>query len=87
MDTEVLFRDEQDIQPPQHLYTADTKRKRNIYTDLAPANFVACQEDIWQPLPQTVDDGGDKEIKVRFITNALPSKSTLFHLYTSAAAG
>lgn len=65
MDTEVLFRDEVDIQPPAALYTAETKRQQNIYKELPAANFIPCQEDIWQPLPDTNNGDGVAEVKVK----------------------
>jgi len=65
MDNEVLFRDEVDIQPPAALYTVETKKAKNIYKELPPANFIPCQEDIWQPLPDTADADGEQEIKVK----------------------
>ena len=50
---EVLFRDTKDIQPPAESY--EFKLTENIYRALEPAQFVACPEDIWQPL-KTADD-------------------------------
>lgn len=65
MDNEVLFRDEVDIQPPAALYEPATKKSQNIYKQLPQANFIPCPEDIWQPLPKTLDDDGIVEVKVR----------------------
>ena len=64
---EILFRDSRDIQPPVSSI-ADAKAKgpqANVYADLDPALFVACQEDIWQPVAKNVLEGGETEIKVR----------------------
>ena len=60
---EVLFRDTKDIQPPAESY--EFKLTENIYRALEPAQFVACPEDIWQPLKTADDEFGVQEIKVR----------------------
>jgi hypothetical protein len=36
-----------------------------MYASLDPALFVACQEDIWQPLPKTQGDTGEHELKLK----------------------
>ena len=63
--TEVLFRDRRDIQPPQSSYEQGRGTSDNIYAALDPAQFVPCQEDIWQPLPKQEHEGGETAIKVR----------------------
>ena len=60
---EVLFRDMIDIQPPVGAY--ERRKTENIYTHLEPAQFVACPEDIWQPLHQGQEEGGAADVKVR----------------------
>ena len=59
---EVLFRDAREVQPPK---PADGKDVGNIYKNVEPAQFIACQEDIWQPLPEVAAEDGSMMIKVR----------------------
>ena len=58
---EVLFRDSHDIQPPAEAY--EQKLTENIYANLGAAHFVACPEDIWQPLSKDEQEFGEQEIK------------------------
>ena len=63
--TEVLFRDSRDIQPPVAAYEdAPAASRPNMYASLEPPAFVACVEDIWQPLTTSGDESGLAEIKV-----------------------
>ena len=68
--TEVLFRDACDIQPPASAY--ERKLKENIYSTLEPAQFVACPEDIWQPLSKGEDAQGEAVVKVCTAAHAAP---------------
>ena len=62
---EVLFRDSCDIQPPVAAY--ERKAHENIYAVLEPAQFVACPEDLWQPLNKGEEEHGEQNIKVKII--------------------
>lgn len=55
--------DSGDIQPPSATY--ERRNFENIYALLEPARFVACPEDIWQPLNKGEKEQGEEEIKGR----------------------
>ena len=62
--TEVLFRDSRDIQPPGAAFEKGKGPHDNPYSSLEPALFVACPEDIWQPVTAEADESGNVEVKV-----------------------
>ena len=64
---ELLFRDSRDIQPSHTAYEDRKGSTDNMYSMLEPAAFVACQEDIWQPINKTDGEDGDQGIKVHWI--------------------
>ena len=63
---EILFRDSRDIQPPASAYEAASGSiYENIYEQLEPAKYIACQEDIWRPADKVEEEGGVAEIKMK----------------------
>ena len=72
METEVLFRDSKGIQPDVDAIKETAEEpENNVYGTLEQHQFIACQEDIWQPVGGAEDEDGEMGIKVRATAGAL----------------